>query len=163
GLRRVNEVGTTLGRRPAVALRQSFGLVYATRHEVVHWSLETGESTVLVHEGLTIGDDRIRGIVGDIGFLDDGTVTARVKARHTRCICIIPGSIVPCDGGGRPSAGTPIEVERTTALFRSNGDDIVAVLRPGDALPGVGAIATITDFRVDRTTVTFLAALRDGR
>ena len=165
GLREVTRLRRTTGSpRSGVALHATFGLAAVGRDFLVRWSPDSGAGENVLHRRESVDGARITRFYADVGFLDDGTITARVKAKKSssKYACVNAG-IVLCDTPGASGAGTAVVPDRTSAVFRLNGSDIVPVVRPGDVLPGVGTLTDVTAHAADGSAVVFTGLLDDGR
>src|SRR6185503_7509135 len=165
GLREVARLRRTTGSaRNGVALHATFGLATVGRDFLIRWDPETGVGTTLLHRRESVDDAKITRFYADVGFLDDGTITARAKAKKSssRYVCV-KAAIALCDTPGASGAGTAIVPERSSAVFQLNGSDIVPLVRPGDVLPGVGTLGDVTAHAADGSGVVFMGLLDDGR
>ncbi len=124
-----------------------------------------GDGATLLSAGELVEGHGIQRVYGDVGFLDDGTVTIRVRARRAPgpYVCVTGDVKKFCDARGRPSAGTPVTIARAASIFRSRSGTVAALVRPGDDLPGAGPLADVEHFIVRGGSVTFVGILVDGR
>jgi hypothetical protein len=152
------------GRRPsgsakrAVALHPSFGLAYATHDVVRRWDPATGVTTTVLERRARVSGRRITRIYGDVGFLDDGTVSVRAGRR----ICV-GGAPVVCDTPGKAGAGEAVAPRHEAGVFRLRRGSTEAVVRPGDVLPGDGQLDDVIDHVAVGSTVVFAGMLSDQR
>jgi hypothetical protein len=153
------------GRRPtrpkrSVALHPSYGLAYATRDAVQRWDPATGATTTLLERRAKVGTRRISRIYGDVGFLEDGTVTMRLSSSRILCLGAAPAF---CDTPGKAGAGEATAPRRQGGVFRLDRRSTEAVVQPGDTLPGAGQLDDVVDHAVAGGEVAFVGTLSDQR
>jgi hypothetical protein len=147
------------GGRRALELDATYGLVYVTREAVKRWDPATGQSVVLLAQGTRIDGRRLR-LRGDVGFRDDGAIVVRAVGNRYACI----GARVELCGGPVPlGPGQAVGPRREAGVFRVRANTMTTVVRPGDALTDVGALADVVAHAADDATVAFIGVLPDGR
>jgi hypothetical protein len=152
------------GRAPAIALHVPEGLVVAQRTSVQLWSPDDMRTTLLA-VGNVVDGIGIKRVYGDVGFLDDGTVTIRVRASRApaRYVCVKGDARTFCADHGVAGAGVAVPVSSASSIFRARRGAVTVRVRPGDDVPGAGALADVERFVVTGSSVTFLGVLADER
>jgi hypothetical protein len=154
------------GGRPAVALDATFGLVFVTKDSVGRFVPETGDLVVVRVLREQIAGLLVRRLYGNVGFDAAGNLVVEIRAKKSsvRYLCFdAAGQASVCDGPGSSGAGTVVQPDRSSAIFRLRDGDVVPVVKPGDVLPGTGTLRDLTGHAVDGPGIAFLGVLDDGR
>lgn len=145
-----------------IALDASFGLAFVTREMAARWRPGDEATIPLAYRRMGVGGIFVNRLLGDIGFHDDGTIALRVHAKAQSDYLCFSDVIEPCDTQGRSSAGTAVPPRRSHAVFRLNGTT-TPIVRPGDIVPGAGALTDVTAHFADGDMITVAGVLDDGR
>jgi hypothetical protein len=158
----LNRRGRALvGPRRAVALHPTYGLAFATRDALMKWDPGSdAQPYPVLQRRANVGGTVIRRFYGDVGFLDDGSISVGVRPGKYVCTGAPP---VACTSRGKAGSGEAVPPRRQAGVFRRSSGSTEAVVRPGDVLRGDGQLEDVVGDAVSATTVAFVATLSDQR